>query len=493
MTGQADSPWDGPEGPASWIRTPAVLRTLVVGAGRAGRALARDLRGAEDQELRPIGFLDDAREPSGAREPSARHEAQPEPALPLLGTLPELARLVAEHDAEAVVLAIPGLPTARTRELTAAAIGAGAVVRYLPWHAAFLPREATRSDVRPLDIRALIDGPEPHVVSPEVKEIVTGKRVLVTGAGGSLGAEISRHLHAFNPGELFLLDGDGYGMHRSAMHRLRSDLYATQLITDLSDRDQTDRTFGELRPEVVFHAAGPRQASVLERRPSLGVKANVLSTDNLVRAATRHGTERFVRISTDADPASMLGASQRAAEAVIRAAASKSAKKHTDTVFTAVRIGDVLDARGSLLTALADQIRAGGPVTITHPDATHRFATVEEAVALALEAGRTATGGEIHTLGLGEPTRIADLVTRFIRQYKLPEVPIRYVGSPPKAKPRPAEHTEHTRPADHAEYADLPERLDKLYKAAAKNRDPRVRQMLARLAKPSPDRPRRTS
>jgi len=175
MTGQADSPWDGPEGPASWIRTPAVLRTLVVGAGRAGRALARDLRGAEDQELRPIGFLDDAREPfaarepSGAREPSARHEAQPEPALPLLGTLPELARLVAEHDAEAVVLAIPGLPTARTRELTAAAIGAGAVVRYLPWHAAFLPREATRSDVRPLDIRALIDGPEPHVVSPEVR------------------------------------------------------------------------------------------------------------------------------------------------------------------------------------------------------------------------------------------------------------------------------------------------------------------------------------
>ncbi|MEY9859136.1 FlaA1/EpsC-like NDP-sugar epimerase [Catenulispora sp. GAS73] len=482
MTGQAEAPWDGSQGPASWIRPPAVLRALVVGAGRAGRALVRDLhgaagsRGAEDQELRPIGFVDDARDPFADR------GARPEPALPLLGTLPDLAHLVAEHQAEAVLLAIPGLPTARIRELTATAIGAGAVVRYLPWHSAYLPREATSSDLRPLDVRALIDGPEPHAVSPEVKEIVTGKRVLVTGAGGALGAELSRHLHAFNPGELFLLDGD-----EAAVHRLRPDLYATPLTTDLADRDQTDRTFRDLRPEVVFHAAGLRQASVLERRPSLGVRANVLSTDNLVRAAARHGTERFVRISPDADQASMLGASQRAAEAVIRAAADKSTKKRTNTVFAAVRVGDVLDAHGSLLTVLADQIRAGGPVTVTHPDATRCFATVEEAVALTLEAARAATGGEIYTLDLGEPARIADVVARFTRQYKLPEVPIRCVSSSQKAKnPRPSEPTE---PAD---YADLPERLDKLYKAAEKNRDPKVRQMLAKLAKQSPDRPRRT-
>lgn len=487
MTGQAEAPWDGSQGPVSWIRPPAVLRTLVVGAGRAGRALTRDLRGAtgphgaEGRELRPIGFVDDA------RDPFANREALPEPALPLLGTLPELAHLVAEHEAEAVLLAIPGLPTARIRELTAAAICAGAVVRYLPWHAAYLPREVTSSDLRPLDIRGLIDGPEPHVVSPEVKEIVTGKRVLVTGAAGALGAELSRHLHAFSPGELFLLDGDA-----SAMRRLCPDLYATPLTTDLSDRDQTDRTFRDLRPEVVFHAAGLRQASVLERRPSLGVKANVLSTDNLVRAAARHGTERFVRISTDADPASTLGASQRAAEAVIRAAAARSAKKRTNTVFTAVRVGDVLDAHGSLLTVLADQIRAGGPVTITHPDATRSFTTVEEAVALALEAARTATGGEVFTLDVGEPTRIADVVARFTRQYGLPEVPIRCVGSRPQSNPRRAEHAEPTDPTQPADYADLPDRLDKLYKAAEKNRDPKVRQMLAKLAKPSPDRPRRT-
>ena len=449
-----------------------------------------------DATKRPIGFLEDTGDTGDAREAcdasaagelQAGREAHSEPALPLLGTLPDLARVVTEHEAAAVVLAIPGLPTARIRELTAAAIGAGAVVRYLPWHTAVLCREATASDLRPLDVRALIDGPAPHVVPPEVKEIITGKRVLVTGAGGRLGSELSRQLHAFNPGELFLLDSD-----ESAMQGLHSDLCATPLTIDLSDRDQTDRTVGDLRPEVVFHTAGLRQASVAERRPSQGVKANVLSTDNLVRAAARYGAERFVLISPDADPASMLGASQRAAEAVIRAAATKCtkkhAKKHTETVFAAVRIGDVLDSRDSLLTVLPDQIRAGGPVTITHPDATRCFATVEEAAALALEAGHLATGGEVYILDLGEPTRVSDVVARFTRQYKLPDVPIRYVGSPPPTSPRRVAHFPtsqpriHTTPArtDPAEYADLPERLDKLYKAAAKNRDPRVRQMLAK-------------
>lgn len=508
MTGQAETPWDGPEGPApsaaaSWLRPPAVLRTLIVGAGRAGRALARDLRDAQNRdaqntnnaantnsaantanpELRPIGFLDDARDPFAAPDSFA--------ALPLLGTLADLPRLVAEHHAEAVVLAIPGLPTPRLRELTTAATNAGAVVRYLPWHSAVLTRDPTASDLRPLDLRALIDGPALHTVSPEVKEIVTGKRVLVTGAAGTLGAEISRHLHAFNPGDLFLLDSDA-----SALHDLCSDLYATPLATDLSDRDQTDRTFRDLRPEIVFHAAGLRHAPVLERRPSLGVKANVLSTDNLVRAAARHGAERFIRISADADPASMLGASQRAAEALLRAAASKSAKKHTSTVYAAVRVGDVLDARTSLLTVLADQIRAGGPVTVTHPNAARRFATVEEAVPLALEAARLATGGEVYTLDVGEPVRITEVIARFTRQYKLPAVPIRYVGAGITALPpatADADRTERiptaqpqifTTPAttNLAEHPALADHLDKLYKAAAKNRDPKVRQMLARYS-----------
>lgn len=495
MTGQADFPGGGADGPDTWIRPPAVLRTLIVGAGRAGQALARDLC-ADHGELHPIGFLDDAdqdrrRSASASATATATATAL---ALPRLGTLTDLGRLIAEHEAEAVVLAIPALPTAETHELADTALGAGAVVRYLPWHTAVLSREVTGADLRPLDIRALIDGPKPHVVSPEVKEIITGKRVLVTGAGSPLGSEICRQLHAFIPGALFLLDAD-----ESALRRLRTELwgeaplddsYAALLTTDIRDRDQTDRAFRDLLPEVVFHTSGIKHASMLERRPSHGVLANVLGTDNLVRAATRHGTERFIQISADADPVSMLGASQRVAEAVVLAAPRKRAKRGADTVFATVRIGDVLDSRDSLLTALADQIRAGGPVTLTNPDATRCFATVEEAAALALDAARLAAGGEIHVLDLGEPTRVTEVVSRFTRQYGLPEVPIRYAGLRHKEIPRPADRIPTAQPqiftttaaVDPAEYAQLPDRLDRLYKAAAKNRDPKVRQMLLKLS-----------
>lgn len=502
MNGQADFPGGGADGLDTWGSPPAILRTLIVGAGRAGRALAEDLSRNPGYGLRPIGFLDDA----GT---SALRGISPDLG-PHLGTLADLPRLIAEHGAEAVALAIPALPAGRVHELTDAALGAGAAVRHLPWHTAVLSREARGADLRSLDVRALIDGPRPHVVSPEVKEIVTGKRILVTGAGGPLGAEICRQLHAFSPGALFLLDGD-----EAALERLRRDLwgeapldesYAALLTADIRDRDQTDRTFRGLRPEVVFHAAGLRHAAVLERRPSHGVKANVLGTDNLVRAASRHGTERFVHISADGDPASTLGASQRVAEAVVRAAARgatpKRGKRGAETVFATVRIGDVLDARDSLLTFLADQIRAGGPVTITHPEATRCFATVEEAVALALDAARMATGGEVYVLDTGLPVRVTDVVSRFTRQYRLPEVPIRYAGPGHRDTPRSGEdggtrlRIATAQPqifmaaaetdADPGEDALLPERLDKLYKAAGKNRDPKVRQMLAKLGKSMP-------
>ncbi|ACU77279.1 polysaccharide biosynthesis protein CapD [Catenulispora acidiphila DSM 44928] len=510
MTGQAESPWAGPEGSPTWTRRPAGLRTLIVGAGRAGRALARELGDSKTGGLHPIGFLDDASSDATSFDTASSNAANFDPAnldddpspakhppLPLLGTLADLPRLTTDHAVEAVVLAIPGLPPSRTRELAHAATAAGAVVRYLPWYAAALSREATAADLRPLDVRALIDAPEPPVVSPEAKEIITGKRVLVTGAASALGSELCRQLHAFNPASLFLL-----GTDEQVLRSLRADVWGEVLTTDLLDRDETDQTFRELRPEVVFHAEALRQAAVLERRPSHGVKANVLSTDNLVRAAARHGTERFVQLAADADPASMLGASQRVAEAVVLAAAHKAAKpgkKHrTEAVFTAVRIGDVLDARGSLLTTLADQIRAGGPVTVTHPDATRCFATVEEAVALTLEASRIAAGGEIFTLDLGEPTQITEVISRFTQQYHLPEVPIRFVGQRHGRKnPRPAERIPTSQPqifttpaaADPADYAHLPEQLDKLYKAAAKNRDPKVRQMLVKLAKQGAGRP----
>ena len=500
MTGQAASFGDGPDaGSFAWLKPPTVLRALVVGPGRVARALARDLYDNESHGLSPVAVIDDVINNDNTDNSSNTDDTDDTGA----DDLTQLTHLIAEHAAEAVVLAIPALPTRRFRALADAARHAGAVVRYLPWYATALPREATGSDLRPLDVRALVDGPAPRAVPPEVKEIVAGKRVLVTGAAGPLGSELCRQLHAFDPGALFLLDGDAPGSDGQALRRLRTDVCGDELTIDLHDRDETVDAFGRLKPEVVFHAAGLRQAPLLERRPSLGVKANIRTTDNLVRAAARHGTERFIRLSADADPASMLEACHRTAEAIILSAAHaghKAGKKHrTAAVFAAVRVGDVLDPRGdSLLTSLADQIRAGGPVTVTHPGAARVFATVEEAVALALEAGRMAVGGEVYSLDLGEPTPITDVITRFTRQYRLPEVPIRYVGTRPShsKNPAPADRTPTAHPqiftlptnADPAQYAHLPERLDKLYKAAAKNRDPKVRQMLASRLNRSVDR-----
>ena len=474
MTGQAYSPWGGPEGSAIRARRPAVLRTLIVGAGRAGRALARELSADQSSGLQPIGFLDDASTPSSRR---------PLP-LPHLGTLADVRRLTTEHAAEAVVLAIPGLPPSRTRELAHAATGAEAVVRYLPWYIAALSRKAIASDLRPLDIRALIDAPEPHVVSPEVKEVITGKRVLVTGAASPLGSEICRQLHAFSPAALFLLDTD-----EAALHRVRTELWGEQpldasdaalLTTDIRDRDQTDQAFGGPQTRSRLPRRRARwHAAVLERRPSHGVKKRSC-TDNLVRAAARHGTERFVQLSTERPglDARRLTARRGSRRPRRRAQGSQAGKEAPhEAAFTAVRIGDVLDAHGSLLTTLADQIRAGGPVTVTPPDAARCFATVEEAIALTLEASRIATGGELYTLDLGEPTPITEVVSRFTRQYNLPEVPIRHVGvrhggkSPSAAERTPTSQPQIFRAAaitDPADYAQLPERLDKLYRAAAR-------------------------
>ena len=494
MTESADIPSGEPELPRAVTRPSHTLRTLIVGAGQAGRSLARDLRRVEDFGLLPVGFVDDAPEKQGGIDLESK--------LPVLGTLEDIARLVTENEAEAVVLAIPGLPAARMRELTAAATGAGATVRYLPSFIAALQRDVVGSDLRSLDVKALIGRQELHVVSPEVKEIIAGKRVLVTGAGGSIGSELCRQVYAFAPSALYLLDHDESNLHRLQLEiwgeaLLSDESNSDLLIADIRDRHRMDQIFRDLKPEVVFHAAAHKHLPLLERHPSEGVKSNAQGTDNLVRAAVKYGAERFILISTDkaADPTSILGASKRLAEIVVQGAAYQAKQEGSETVFAGVRFGNVLGSRGSLLTVLAEQIRAGGPVTITHPDATRFFMTIEEAVGLVLEAGRMAGGGEIYVLDMGEPVRIVDLVPRFTQQYNLPEVPIRFTGLRqgekldetlfsgkeeriPTVQPRIFSTVSHVEPSV---FATLPDKLDRLYRSAKKNRDDKVREQLAKL------------
>ena len=415
----------GARHPAPPTRRPTGLRTLVIGAGEAGQALARDLAHTPQFGLDPVGFLDDD---------EVKRKARVIGDLPVLGGLDDTGPVVSAHRVEAVVVAIPGLAADRFRRVTRAAEAAGTCVRYLPSFIAALRRDVVGSDMRAMDVHALIGRAEMHVVSPEAGATVAGRRVLVTGAGGSIGSELCRQVRAFGPSRLFLLDHD-----ESNLHQLELGLYGDSLhvddvvISDIRDRSRIDQIFRELRPDVVFHAAAHKHLPLLELHPCEAVKTNVRGTENLVRAAAAAGTSRFVLISTDkaADPVSVLGATKRLAELIVQQAQLDAPP---GTVFSAVRFGNVLGSRGSLLSVLAEQVGSGAQVTVTHPDATRFFMTVEEAVGLVLEAGRMARGGEVLVLDMGRPVRIVDLVREYARAVHVPDVDIRFTGLRPGEK-----------------------------------------------------------
>ncbi|MFF4055888.1 DegT/DnrJ/EryC1/StrS family aminotransferase [Streptomyces sp. NPDC001668] len=464
-------------------RRPAGLRTLVIGAGEAGRGLARDLAHTPEFGLDPVGFLDD--------DPAKRRTAAVGD-LPVLGHLDDTRTAVLEHHIQAVVVAIPALAPDRFRRVARAAETAGASVRYLPSFIAALQRDVMGSDMRSLDVGELIGRAEIHVVGPQARSVIAGRRVLVTGAGGSIGSELCHQLRAFGPSRLFLLDHD-----ESNLHRLQLELYGDALhaddvvISDIRDRPRIDQLFRELRPEVVFHAAAHKHLPLLELYPCEGVKTNVRGTENLVRAAAAVGTGRFVLISTEkaADPVSVLGATKRLAELVVRNAQQDAPP---GTVFAAVRFGNVLGSRGSLLSVVAQQLGAGSPVTVTHPDATRFFMTVEEAVGLVLESARTARGGEVFVLDMSGPVRIVDLVRKFARSVHVPDVDIRYTGLRPGEKLNEtlfAAQEQHIRTSHPhilaavptARSAPLAQHLPALHTAAERNDDADVRRILTRL------------
>lgn len=396
------------------------LNTLVVGAGEAGRTLARALRRSPNYGLRPICFVDDA--PSLVRVLG----------LPVYRPISALVEIARTHNADACIVAIPSLPAPRLAAITESARTAGLHVRYLPSFLAAVEREARLSDLRQLRVEDLLGRREVHVVSRRAADLVAGRRVVVTGAGGSIGSELCRQIRSFGPESLYLLDHDESNLHRLQLEIMGNGLLDIDeiIIGDIRDQRRIDQVFETIKPELVFHAAAHKHLPLLERHPCEAVKSNVLGTQNLVEAAVRHGTRRFVLISTDkaADPTSVLGASKRLAEIVVQQAAGSS------VTLAAVRFGNVLGSRGSFLSVLADQIARGHPVTVTHPDVSRFFMTVEEAVGLVLEAAALAEYAETFVLDMGEPVEIVKLVRRYAEQMNLPDIEIRFTGLRPGEK-----------------------------------------------------------
>ena len=379
--------------------------TLVIGAGTSGRRLAESMVRTSDSPWRPVGFLDD--------DPWKRHRKHY--GVPVLGTLDHLAAASRKTSAATVVIAIPSASADLVKRVSDATRELRVAVKVLPPIHETFSAQVDFKDVRDIEIRDLLGRNAIKTDMESIAGYLTGKRVLVTGAGGSIGSELCRQIDRWGPAELIMLDRD-----ESALHGVQLSLRGRALLdspdvvlNDIRDEPALRRIFLDRRPEVVFHAAALKHLPMLEQYPVEAMKTNVLGTAHVLAAAAEVGVAHFVNISTDkaADPTSVLGYSKRVAERLTADLARVAAGS-----WISVRFGNVLGSSGSVLTAFAAQIAAGGPVTVTHPDASRYFMTVEEAVQLVIQAGAIGKDGEALILDTGDPVKIQDVAHQLIKQ-----------------------------------------------------------------------------
>ncbi len=400
----------------------STANVLVFGAGEGGIQLVTAMLRNPESPFYPVAMIDDDPAKQQLRVMG----------VPVVGGRERLGDVVSALGVRHLVIAIPSAESALVRELSNLALEADLDVSVLPRVDGLITTDVNLADVRPVDERDLLGR---HVVTTNVDQIADflhGQRVLVTGAGGSIGSELCRQLTRFGPSELVMLDRDESALHAVQMSiEGRAMLNSRNLVVaDIRDADRVDEVFREHRPQVVFHAAALKHLPLLEMYPEEGVKTNVWGTHNLLRSAEAVGVSRFVNVSTDkaADPTSVLGYTKRAAERLTAAVAAEAVG-----TYLSVRFGNVLGSRGSVLEAFRKQIDAGGPLTVTHPEVTRYFMLVEEAVQLVIQAGAIGRGGEALVLDMGEPVKIDDVARRLAAQAPRP-IEIVYTGLRPGEK-----------------------------------------------------------
>jgi len=395
---------------------------LVYGAGEGGAQIVTAMLRNPESPYIPVGLIDDS---------TAKQQLRIM-GVPVVGGREELAAAAAELQVRLLIIAIPSAHSRLLRQLSHIALEAGLDVRVLPPVHDSLDAGLGLDDLRPLDLRDLLGRREVQTDVAEIAEYLRGKKVLVTGAGGSIGSEICRQIDGFAPERLVMLDRD-----ESALHAVQLSIEGHGMldspdvvIANIRDRDRIYEVFECVEPDVVFHAAALKHLPLLEQYPSEGVKTNVLGTLNVLDAAVSVGVNRFVNVSTDkaADPENVLGYTKRIAE---RLTAHKSSE--APGVYLSVRFGNVLGSRGSVLDTFRSQLDGGGPLTVTHPEVTRYFMTVEEAVQLVVQAGALGGPGEVLVLEMGQPVRIDDVARRLAADAKHP-VDITYTGLRPGEK-----------------------------------------------------------
>lgn len=379
---------------------------LIVGAGEAGTIIAREMLRHPEAGLKPQGFLDDDPAKEGTKILG----------LPVLGPIDSLPIEVRNHRIQEVLIAIPSGDGRLVRRIVDLSSKAGVSYRIIPGVYQVLSGEVSISQIREVDIEDLL-GREPVSLDVDaISKYLKGKRILVTGAGGSIGSEIVRQVARFGPEKVVLL-----GRGENSLFELELEIKALfprlkyeLVIADVQNRQKLERVFKKFRPQVVFHAAAHKHVPLMETNADQAIINNVLGTKNVAELALKWGVERFVNISTDkaVNPTSVMGASKRIAEMVVRRLAEKATPGQT---FVSVRFGNVLGSRGSVIPIFKRQIASGGPVTVTHPEMKRYFMTIPEAAQLVLQAAALPYNGKVYVLDMGEPVKIKNLAEDLIK------------------------------------------------------------------------------
>ena len=399
---------------------------LIVGAGDTAKQVIKELRNSADLAFEPVGFVDD----------DANKHGHTMLGLPIFGPLSKIKEIVETHGVAEIIIAMPSAPGSVVRQVVRAALDCGIPTLTVPSLPEIIARHGGSTSLREVEIQDLLRRDPIETDLAAVAALATGETVLITGAGGSIGSELCRQLARLAPSRLILL---GHGENsifdvRQELCEEFPDVPMIPVIADVRDRRRMMHVFHAYRPHAVFHAAAHKHVPLMEDNIVEAVTNNVVGTRNVVDAALEAKVDHFVLISTDkaVRPTSVMGATKRIAELIVQSVATKHERN-----FVAVRFGNVLGSRGSVVPTFMRQIRAGGPVTVTHPEMQRFFMTIPEAVQLVLQAGALGRGGEVFLLDMGEPIRIVDIASDLIRLSGLTvgsDIDIKFTGIRPGEK-----------------------------------------------------------
>jgi FlaA1/EpsC-like NDP-sugar epimerase len=379
-------------------------RVLVYGAGEAGAIIIKEMKSHHEMKSTPIAIIDDDASLTGRKING----------VPILGTGKDIVTVIDSRNIEEVIIAIPSMKRKEINEVYNICGDLGVLVKILPSVSQLINDTVSIKEIRDVSIEDLLGRDPIELDNTKVFDYVKGRVVLITGAGGSIGSELSRQIASYMPDRLILLDNYENNLYEinNELKNKYKELDLVAIIANVREKHRIKTLFEKYKPEVVFHAAAHKHVPLMEDNPTEAVKNNVFGTLNLVEAAHKNRVRRFLFISTDkaVNPTNIMGATKRMAEMIIQAFNGKS-----PTEYVAVRFGNVLGSNGSVIPLFKKQIEEGGPVTVTHKDVIRYFMTIPEAVALVLQAGGMASGGEVFVLDMGEPVKIFDLAKNLIR------------------------------------------------------------------------------